>query len=303
MATNKYNFWELRPAEEINPAIKELPIAKEVTLLRGDTKEEIATKKAIIVDDEIVQVCSDKYVLVQHEKAFRPVIDGLTVSSVSNFEFMIWNTLGKASLSIMVGESEDGVKYGFRVTNSVDGSQAIRFGYRATKKDSYVEVVDKEEVVLWGYRQICDNGMKIRVPLKTVKYVDAETRTKVTELLEGRERMKHLGTTLNSRLDTLQYIVEAMLLLREPLNRMIIDAQRFKITRKDAEQHIKRFVSQRKLDMFLEQFDTEHGDNLWTLYNSVTWFASHEQGLSVEQRENFVDKASEMLTEVLVTTQ
>jgi len=300
MASNKYNFWELRPAEEINPAIKELPIAKEVALLRNDTKEELATRKAIVVNDEIVQVCSDKYVLVQHEKAFRPVIDGLTVSNIANFEFMIWNTLGKANLSIMVGNSEDGVKYGFRVINSVDGSQAIRFGYNATRRDSYVEMVDKEEVIVWGYRQVCDNGMKIRIPLKTLKYVDAEVRTKITELLEGKERMKHLGTALNSRLEALQYIVEAMLLLKEPLNRMIIDAQKFKLTRKVAEQHIKKYVSQRKLDMFLEQYDTEMGDNLWSLYNSVTWFASHEIGLSVEQRENFIDKASEMLTEVLI---
>jgi hypothetical protein len=294
------NFWVMEPAENINKRIAELPTATEVELIRADTKKVVETRKAIVVNDTIVNTPTEKYVLVQHEGAFRPIVEGLTVSGVKDFTFSLWHTLGRANLNIMIGEAKDGVKYGFKITNSYDGSHAIRFGYEATKRESYVEIVEKEHVTLWGYRQVCSNGLKIKVPLKSVKYLDAVQRERIKVLLGGKKSMKHLGSDLKDKVTSLQYVVEAMLLLKGPLNMMIIDAQRYKLNKNQAEKLIEKYVMQRKIDMFMDQFESQRGNDLWSLYNAVTWIASHRKDLSIKQRERYMDKASNLLTGALL---
>lgn len=298
---NEYNFFNLQDASSVNASITALPIAKAVDLVRSDNSGIIPNRKAIVVNDQVVNIVSDRYALVQHSEAFRPIIEGLVLSGVKDFQYGIWNDAKRAKMNVYVGEAQDGVKFGFNVANTFDSSSPLTVGYSAYQKEDTVEIVEKEHVLVWGYRQVCANGMVVRVPLKATKYLDAVQVTHIKELITKAQSIKHMKGVMNKKLQQVQFITEAILLLQSPLNMMIIDSQKFKVTPEQAELLIKKYVGQRMIDKTLENFRQEQGNDLWSLYNSITYFASHEPALTISRRENFLKKAGNMLTAELIS--
>jgi hypothetical protein len=306
MRTYGMNYWQMRDGLTINAAIKDLPIAesKDVFWLQGNPQDQAsmvhdAKHKAIVVNGKVVDIPSSRYVLTQHEKAFRPIIEGLTVSGVRDFNYMMWANERRANMAILVGEAEDGVKYGFRVKNSFDRTTTINFSFEANQLQKSVEIVEKEHVLVWGIRQACTNGAIIRVPLKTCKYLDAELVTKVKNLMSQFRAITHIGN-VDSKLKDMQYIVEAFMLLKAPLNMMIIDAQNHKLDMDQAAKLVEKYVGRRRQDEILELFGREER-TLWGLVNSITFLASHSSGkLSMNMREGLVDKAGLLMEEELL---
>ena len=67
---------QMHQASEINFAIGEIPKAHEGTVFVPEFPEaKNPSMKSIVVDGEIVAIVSDRYKLIQHEEAFRPIID------------------------------------------------------------------------------------------------------------------------------------------------------------------------------------------------------------------------------------
>lgn len=298
-----FGFWRTRPANEINMALGELPVAEKVSIVaRREDGGEVGTGKfkAIIVNGQVIDVPTKHYVLKQHEDVFRPLVEGITVSGLQDWNFMLWADNRRANLVVMVGEATDGVKFGFKATNSFDRSTTIDYGLRALTKNQTVEVVEREHVLVWGYRQVCSNGMVMRVPLKTCKYLDTELVTKVKELLTMNEKIRHYGKDIDAKLECVQFLVEGMLLLRNPINRMIVDAQNHTLNREQAKAFLDKYVGRRRLDRYLELYGREE-QTLWGLYNSVTFLASHqEEGLTHTARQGLLMKAATMLEEELM---
>lgn len=298
----RLKHYKMRPAEEINSAIADLPTATEMSLFAG--KPDIGTHDLVDVEpfkaikvhmnsgkdagrDYFVACPSKRYKLVQHEKAFRPIIEGLTMAGLSQFGFLTVADERRAKLQIYAsGEGHDTVSIGFEVINSFDGSHAISYGFRQTREKSVIEIV--------GYRQVCSNGMKIRVPLDEAEFVRPEIKTEVEQLLKTNIAIQHTKNA-ERRIEAMQYIVEAMALLRAPVEAMIQKAQKW--TWKDQEHYeqlIETHVGKRFKSKIEDQLQNESQD-LWGLYNAMTHVASHDNEIKDTARETILNKAANMM--------
>lgn len=293
------SHYRMQSAEHINAAIKALPRAEEMDLIAvGRTatadRREIPNWKTIRVDyaglSRFVNCPTKKYQLVQHEEAFRPIIEGLTQAGEKNFQFVMVANHKKAAMQVYTtGVGYDTVSLGFSVTNTLDGTSTINYGFSQFREQKYIELV--------GYRQVCSNGMKIRVPLDEAEFVREEIRTKVQNLLSEHAAIKHTKMALE-RVQAMQYVTEALSLLREPVERMIKAAQKFTLDDEDRiKELIKKHVGKRHLKKIQEAYaeDTTTQGDLWGLYNAITYVASHDEKLKVGARETLLNKASNML--------
>lgn len=305
------NFWNKHSAEHINAVVDKLPQAELRTIFAEQPNESVVyevekdvvnasnltplTDKAVFVNDEHVAVVSKDYKLVQHSEAFKPIIDALVAKGVDKFEFTAWANNRKAYLGVLVAEAADSIQYGFRCTNSVDGSHAISYGLSATRVDTFADIVEKEHVVVWGIRKICMNGSIIKVPLKSAKYLDVVTRQQITELMTQFKNIRHTKGA-DERVLEVQYLVEAFLLLRNPINRMIFDAQKMHLKPAKVTELIKKYVGERVAKRIELEFYADNDDSLYGLWNAVTAVASHTDDYKDGTRNSLLDKAANLLT-------
>lgn len=302
----KMNYYEMKGNADLGLALQALPKAEMRSLYETSFEgpqikehfDKVNNFKAVRVTEANGKVshvaCPTKrYALVQHEQAFRPIIEGLTLAGQKDYKFVLTSTAKAANLQIYVtGEGYDTVSLGFTIKNSFTGRNALSYGFMAAREKKVLEIV--------GYRQVCSNGMKIRVPLEQAEIVRPEIRTKLQVLLKEHARIIHSSAALE-KIDTMQYVVEAMTLLREPVENMIKRSQRWLI--EDAVQLkelIKKHVGKRWADRVKEQYHQEPGESLWDLYNAITHVASHDAKLKDTNRESLIDKAANMLTAEIV---
>jgi hypothetical protein len=232
---------------------------------------------------------TNRYEIVQHETAIRPIIDALVQSGVEHFDFNAQSTLSWANLNVFVGASGfDGVKLGFSISNSFDSSGAVSYGFdvnRVTKT-----------LTLKGYRLACANGMKIEVPLEQAEIVRPEIRTQVQNLLREKTRVLHTKSA-GAKIEAMRYITEAIALLHAPVENMIKKAKAWTINdTTHFKELIKLHVGRRFATKVLNQYNRDsQEESLWDLYNAMTFVASHDESLSTTARETLIDKASDML--------
>ena len=295
---NQTNFWKLQPAEEINSAIESLPVASLNPIFDAEGKQ-IEGFRATKVGDEVIDVPTDKYILRSHETCFRPIINALSVSGVSDFKFCAWATNKRAELAILIGNATDGVRFGFKATNSYDRSSSIRYGFKAEKTTTELQIVQREHVLAWCWRQTCSNGLIVKVPLKTCKYMDTETITRVKTLLSETKSIAHLGDQVDQKIQNVQFLTEAYLLLKNPINLMIEDAQKVYVSGEQAKKLVEKYVGHRRKQWILDQFTIEE-QTLWGIVQAVTFIASHNEQMNTPVRESLIDKAGTLLTEELL---
>lgn len=295
------NTYQNLESQYINAGLDSLPTAELRPLIAvspdGLTSDSIEDK-AVFCNGNHVGTVSKQYKLVQHKDAFKPIIDGLIATGHSQFEFTTWSTDKKAFLGITLGETIDTVHYGFRATNGYDGNHAIDFGFKADRIKREDVIVEREHVQVWGFRQVCSNGMVVKVPIKSTKYLDIETRTKVQNVIAEYRRITHVGN-VEFKLEQIQYLVEAFLLLKNPVEKMIRDAQDYHIDRNKAREWVERYIGSRLADRVMEQFGLED-QTLWGVYNAVTNIASHDSDLRESTKDGLLDKSATMLTEELL---
>lgn len=291
-------------AEQVNEELEKLPRAEEVGVawanVKADAYVPIRDRKGILVksdrhpDGVIIDVPTDEYVLVQHKDALRPVIDALTVTGNHDFRFSFYSTDERAWMNVYVGEGYDTVRYGFSVINSYDRSSSLKYGFEGFRKTKIIEIV--------GYRQVCSNGMKIRVPIDNAEFVKPEEREEIETLLVRSLRIRHTGD-VESKMQSVQPIVEAFMLLRNPLQRIIEAAQSVAVEDKDtAQKLVDKYVGKRLNRKVLDQFvEKQQKKSLWGLYNALTFVASHDEVISESSRNALINKASVMLEKELET--
>lgn len=294
------NYYGMKPAEQINKALAELPKAEmlDIQSVRGENNdqfEKIPHFKAIRVTEPksnrvyYVGCPTKQYRLVQHEEAFRPIIEGLTLAGYEHFKFLIWSSPKKAQMQIYTTpEGYDSVNLGFSVTNSVDSNSCLRYGFEMNKASKYVEIC--------GYRQVCSNGMKVRVPLTEAEIIREEEGLKIQELMKESTAIAHTAG-IKAKMESMQYITEALAILAKPVERLIKRAQKFTIdNEKMLKTLIKAHVGSRYKRRVLDAYEQEKGD-LWGLYNAITYVASHDPTLKESSRETLLNKAANMLSQ------
>jgi len=305
------NFWNKHSAAHITAVVEQLPKAELRAIYAEQPGESVIyktendsvnasdltplTDKAVFVNSEHVATVSKDYRLVQHAEAFKPIIEALAVKGVDKFEFTAWANNRKAYLGVLVAEAADTIEYGFRCTNSVDGSHSISYGLSAQHVDTFADIVEKEHVTVWGIRKVCSNGCIIKVPLKSVKYLDVETHRQITDLMTQFRNIRHTKGA-EERVLEVQYLVEAFLLLRDPVNRMIFDAQKLHLNPAKVKELITKYVGERVAKRIEEQFYASNDDSLYGLWNAVTAVASHTDDYKDGTRNSLLDKAANLLT-------
>lgn len=300
------NYYMTQMQDNADSQLEKLPVArlKDLYATTFETPAiaehfEKITDKAVYCMDQHVGTVSDQYVLVQHKDAFMPIVKALRESG-KQFEFNMWATPKKAFFGVLVGKALDGVAFGFRAQNSVDGSGSIKYGLKAGQRTVEHTIVEKEKVLVWTVRQICTNGATIKVPLKTEKYLDVETRIKFQSIVSEVRSIRHKGN-VEARLKEVQYLVEAFLLLEQPLNRMIADAQKIQMDQEEIRRLFKKYVGKRMENTVWRDFAHDHKSQgtLWDAFNAITSVASHNP-LADGTREALLNKAADMLHDELV---
>ena len=101
-----------------------------------------------------------------------------------------------------------------------------------------------------------------------------------------------------AKLEELQYTVEAFLLMKNPLRRIIEKAQSIEMHKEKAEELIEKYIGKRKLDKVMEQYGNEER-TLWGLFNAVTFIASRgfEKNEVARKFNTVLEKAATMLEE------
>lgn len=295
MERNKIQRYEMSEAATINTDVEALPKAEMFdVVVDGNTEKEF---KAIKVNGEVVDIPSRHYVIVQHETAFRPVIEGLTQAGITNFEYQLYANNNRAYLNLFVGSVKDShstINIGFRMVNSFDRSTTVDYGINVRGHTKYFEFV--------GFRQVCSNGLVIRVPFAEADFIAEDITEKVQEIFKKHFAFKH-NSKANERIANMQFLVEGIALLREPLQQMINKAERINLTEEQIEAILAKHFCERKRKQILAKYqyneDTE-GTSFWGLYNAITEIASHDS--TIAQREHMLDKASEIFSEVVLAT-
>jgi hypothetical protein len=293
--TKNVNNWAVKAAELINPAIAQLPTAELVDIVPTDyvgDVEQLSRFKGVRVRNNkgninYPQIAGKDYKIVQHAEAFRPIIEGLTIAGNKDFMFSLNSNFKEADLRIYSGYGYDGVAIGWRIVNSFCGHKTLRYGVEVNNQRSYIELV--------GYRQSCANGMVVKVPLNEATIIQPELVVELKNKIADAEfSFKHTGGVMD-RVKTVQYIAEALELLKKPMEEMIKKAGKIKIDdKKEIKKLIKLHVGKRYYGKVKSQFAAEEGD-LWGLYNAITYVASHDKDLTDSSRNLLLDKAANLL--------
>jgi len=238
---------------------------------------------AIVSENQVVGMVSPKYLLVQHREAFEPIQKGLDAMNIP-YDFNLFTYRGKSWLSVLVANTIDSVKIGFKAMNSVDGTTALKYSFRVSKSESWIELV--------GYRQVCENGMVIRVPLDRAEFTKLEVMERVKTLLEENQRIVHMGDK-SKEIEAVRYIVEAISLLSGSVAKIIEKAQSREVGAKEAKELIAKYIGKRMAQKIYNRFAYEN-PSIWGLYNAATNVASHEE-IAESTSNGLLLKAATML--------
>jgi len=285
---NQY-FWEdLRKKEQVEEELNNIPEAMLYTI-KQETREGFSEIKnpdkinVVVVNGEIVGTVSRHYKLIQHKDAFKPILNGLQ-NLGSDYGYSLLLTKTRAYMNVFVDEGYDSVSFGFRAQNAIDGGSSVRYAFSSFMKERVIELV--------GYRKVCSNGMIIRVPLDNAQIVRLEEREKIEQLLMENTKIIHMGNA-EEKVQAVQYVVEAMTLLKNPLERLIKTAQSRELTEEAAKEFIRKYVGKRVRQKILDRYEREE-PTLWGVYNAITNVASNEN-LSVRTSNGLINRAAMLM--------
>ena len=292
--------YQEQEGRSLSLALEQLPTAElyDLYALPPNTTENPMriTDKAIWCMNNHVGTVSPHYKLVQHRDAFMPILMALDNAGMMNYQFSTWAVPSQAFLAVTVLET-NGIRIGFRARSRIDGGHAISFGFKAVRTKVERQLIEKHYVTVWGVRQVCTNGMMMKIPLDSIKYFTSEQRRNVEILESEQRRIAHIGDT-TAKLRGIQAIVTGFLDLREPVAKMIVDANEFPITMAQAEEILKQYFGKRKITDIMVRWKENEEPNLWGLYNAATYLASHHP-MAESTREGLLVKAADMLTGLL----
>lgn len=261
--------------------LDKLPVASLQPVFLGNEKVEAEKSRAVVVEGQPVAFVSNHYTLVNHKDAFLEALNTMEVPLNDSTELAVYGKNGYASMRVMfdelmIDDGAEGIRMGFEIKNSIDKSACL--GVEMKRKQQYDGTGGT--VTFFGLRQICSNGMKIKVPI-----ADASFSGKV----------KHMGSNLLLKFQDLLNLARASIPMVEDL---IKKSMLENISKEDFAKKLGQMgFSDKNIKLILREFDDKK--TIWEAYNSITFIASHKIK-SQAVADKLTDKAWDLMETIKV---
>lgn len=227
-------------------------------------------------DNSCLGVVSSGYKVLQNKDAFKffePFVEEElatleTAGSLFNGKRVF--ILAKLNSENMVIDDNDTVEKYILLSNSHDGSQAVRVGFTPIRVVcnntlTFAETSNKSQLI-----KIHHSGNVTQTLKEVIKTFDLVNQ----QFLATEEQYKYLATLPVNSEDLKNYV------------RVVFSTKKLEeqIANNDKEA-IENF-RKKLLNTVEAQFEKEDKKNAWTMYNSVNWYFNHEKGRSLETRYN-----------------
>jgi len=278
-----------------------LPVATLQPVFFGNEKVEAEKSRAVVVEGKVITFCSDHYELVNHKDAFLQALHTMEVPLNKETEIQVFGKNGYASMKcvfpeLTIADDKLGIKMGFEIQNSIDKTSSLGIEMKRSMKDK-----SDAYIVFTGYRQVCSNGMKIRVPMLEMFNADEirqEEKGVIERLMASfTGRVKHMGKNF-----AMKY-TDLLLLARKSIPSIEATIQKAMakvITREEFAKALGEMgFSDRNIEMILNEFDKEKATTTWQAYNNITAIASHNIK-SQAVADKMLDRAWDLMESVKV---
>jgi phage/plasmid-like protein (TIGR03299 family) len=277
----------LENAPSIEEGIRLAGLDWDVTLRsiasNDDEKVEIDTHKIVVREDnkKPLGVVSSKYKAVQNKEAFsffEPFIESGMASletAGSLFDGKRVFVLAKINSEDMEVSKDDIIEKYILLSNSHDGSQALRIGYTPIRVvcnntlSAAISSKDSALIRLTHRGEIVSNLTEIRETMDLVNQ----------QFITTEEKYKYLATRDINQNDLKKYVKQVF--SAKSLNQIISDYDKGLEEKEEIEKW-----RQRLMDRVEEIFELEPVHNAWTMYNSVNYFLNHKNSKTLEHRYN-----------------
>lgn len=246
--------------EQVSKKVDNLAVAEERELFT-DKNDEIDTRKAVwnITDDELAEVVSDHYTIVQHQDFFGKVIPSIRKIDKDIMEVKMKDHREAVYLEVVFDtyfHEDEAILAGIRAGNSFD--KTCR---------AFVEV--------YALREICTNGMMGRA-------------------LFGRAGRLHVGGIKTD--DLIERIEDKMPEARDNLANVITEAKNDKIKGVHVEAILQEMNFGKKHADYVAKEVNKTKVSRWKVYNKVTEYIENEIERVELGRENLHAKANKILS-------
>ena len=244
--------------------------------LKTENGIDVTTKNAVVRQDNqsILGIVGNQYKPLQNKDAFNffePFIenDMATLETAGSlYNGAIVFILAKINSDNIVVNDEDQVEKYILLSNSHDGSQALRIGYTPI-------------------RVVCNNTLQMA------------TTSDKSQLIRLTHR-KDIISNMEDLRETMDLINQQFIATEEQYKELA----KKDINGLDLHKYVRKVFSQKKLEALLDEekqeeletgrkkiiarveeiFQAEPKHNAWTLYNAVNYYLNHERGKNLESR-------------------
>lgn len=244
--------------------------------LKTETGIDVTTKNAIVRQDNqsILGIVGNQYKPLQNKDAFNffePFIENNmatleTAGSLYNGAIVF--ILAKINSDNIVVNDEDQVEKYILLSNSHDGSQALRIGYTPIRVvcNNTLQMAttsDKSQLIRLTHRKdIISNMEDLRETMDLINQ----------QFIATEEQYKELAKKDINGLDLHKYV-------RKVFSQKKLEALL------DEEKQEELEIGRKKIIARVEEiFQAEPKHNAWTLYNAVNYYLNHERGKNLESR-------------------
>lgn len=277
----------LENAPTIEEGIKEAGLDWEVKLNTMSTRVggeyvKIPNKKAVIrsSDNSVLGIVGDNYKPVQNIEAFnffQPFLDNdmatlETAGSLLNGKRVF--VLAKLKSDNMVIQKDDEVEKYILLSNSHDGSQALRVGFVPIR-------VVCQNTLNFAENHKASQLIRVRHQGDIIQTLDElrETMDLVNkQFIATEEQYQYLATKQVNVNDLHKYVKEVFTRKqKQELENIVTDYEE----KEEIEKFRKRLMSRVE-----EVFEMEPAKNAWTMYNAVNYYFNHDKGKTLESTYN-----------------
>ena len=273
----------LENAPTIEEGIKIAGLDWDVTLrpiVTNDTDNiSVDTHKIVIREDNKLPlgVVSNNYKALQNKEAFsffEPFIENdmatlETAGSLFNGKKVF--ILAKLNSDNMVVDKNDEIEKYILLSNSHDGSQALRVGFTPI-------------------RVVCNNTLSLAENTNASQLIRVTHKGNIVETLQDlRETMDLVNQQFIATEEKYRYLATRNVNVNDLKKyvKQVFSVKKIEDIINDKEEKEQIEAERKRLIARVEEiFELEPVHNAWTMYNSVNYYMNHERGKSLENRYN-----------------
>lgn len=287
--------------EELEKELGTLSVAdkRSIFLVGG---AEVPGYKAVynLTKERVEAVLSDRYCLIQHVEAVKPVVDAIRELGHKEVRARVMEHRGRVWMDItfpeiVANDGSEGIEIGIRVENSIRGDSALKIG-------SSRSIFSERHMEFFIYRKVCSNGATIRIPMNelNIKSMKEDDKVKLEEVQTEKQlgvvetvTIRHLGDQEQKKLQV-QRIVASLVNCIPYVENVIRQAQAKNLTIEQAKIVLQESgFGERLTNKIMEKYAMGE-QTIWGAFNAATDVASHDAKSALAE-ERIMDKAALVL--------